>query len=490
MSVEDLVVGLAELNEYYEDYDSAEAYFEGETEEVFATPHLRRRLVEMGSAYRTNLARIPVTTVADLLEIANVSVPDDASATAKIQDIRRANNMKLLEPEINLKALEYGDAYAMVWPIEPEYDVVDPELAEVALEITYHSPKCMRVIYDEEHPTRKAFAINKWYEGKRWRVDLIYRDVIESWISKGEKLSTEASSWEHYFDPEAVGETMEVETSGEWPLDNPFGEIPVFHFRTAMQYGRPEHKDAYAPQDAINKLIITQLTTTEEQGWPYRYRLIDAAAVLDQNNDDPDWEDDADAHTGSTIDDESNFGDSVNHGPNRINYRGGGVSTSARTAPGTMQDMTGVTEVGQLAAADPNTFIQPIEMYIGLMAEITSTPFKEFKVGGVQPSEGSQREAREGLKNKVKNRKLYFGTTWEELWKFALSVVGVSVDVVDVRWVPYAATDDKAFWEVAKVKQQVGVPNEQILLEAGYQPEQISAWGITQEVKVNTEEGA
>ncbi|WP_143860713.1 hypothetical protein, partial [Nocardia cerradoensis] len=60
----------------------------------------------------------------------------------------------------------------------------------------------------------------------------------------------------------------------DWLVINEFGTLPVFHFTTGIdQYGKPEHEAAYAAQDAINKLLASQMASVEHYGFPTRYAL-------------------------------------------------------------------------------------------------------------------------------------------------------------------------------------------------------------------------
>src|SRR5690606_19596793 len=120
-----------------------------------------------------------------------------------------------------------------------------------------------------------------------------------------------------------------------WSLDNPTERVPFVHYRTATPYGRPVHRAAYSPQDAINKLLITQLTTTDSHGWPQRYALTDRGADLDTASDVPDWDDDADSDDG-------------------VENRLGGTVSQLRSGPGTIMDLVGKRAVGQFDAANPS----------------------------------------------------------------------------------------------------------------------------------------
>jgi len=453
----ELTAGLAALDDALPDYEEAERYYEGHVAEVFSSARIRRAIARTGQRYRFRLAKTPVRVLADRVKVAGVTVAGDQATTGLLAEIREANGMDVVEPETLLRCFEYGDAYAIVWPYDDEPGSDDDPLAGVGVEISYNSPKCVRVVYDERNPRRKAFAVKRWPErdplGRLvWRVDVFFRDRVERWVSEDHQ-------------PEATtgqGVWLPYDWDGQDPvLDNPYGQIPVFHFRTAMPYGTPAHADAYGPQDAINKLLITQLTTTDGHGWPQRYRLTDKGAELDNAGDDPDWDDDDDGPGVSTL---------------------GGVSSSLRSGPGTVQDFTGTRAVGQFDAADPKVFLDPTDLYVRLMAQVTGTPFHYFDPTGDQPSGESLKTANAPLDASADRMQTILAHEFAAMYRFALRVAGAAVDKpVEIAWAPPDVVTDKDWWETAQLKKSMGVPPRQILAEANYTAEQLDAWGISEQ---------
>src|SRR5207245_1963593 len=69
----------------------------------------------------------------------------------------------------------------------------------------------------------------------------------------------------------------------QWPMPNPYGQIPAFHLRTDLDYGKPVHRNAFALQDAISKLIEMQMVTVEFSGYPQRYAIQEADSLGNQS---------------------------------------------------------------------------------------------------------------------------------------------------------------------------------------------------------------
>ncbi len=441
----DLATALTALDDAEPAYQTATSYYGGAAPEVFATIRMRRALAKTGVHWKFNFAKTPVDAVADRLEIAAVTAATPA-ATAEVQDFWADNALDLEAPRIMRRACEFGDAYVIVWPSEP----VDPDgNGDVDVDIYYNSPNTVRVFYDPANPLRKSYAVKRWQlNSGAWRVDLYYADRIEKYQTKPGAKGCKAGDLVFYVDEEG----------DEWPYANPFGAIPVFHFRTDRPYGEPLHKGFYGPQDAINKLIVSHLSSVDYQTFPQRYALMAAEADTSEAADvDDDWgsfptDTGGTAHTGSD-------------------------SRSQLTSdPGSLWMLRGMQGVGQFDAANPAVFTDPMATYLRFGAQITTTPIHYFDPQGDAPSGESLRTAEAPFVKKVRNLALSFGATWRELFEFALSIIGIDA-TVDIRWAPIASVDDETAWTTAVTKVQVGVPRRQVLMEAGYTAEQIDQWG-------------
>lgn len=464
MPLADLLSAWAELEAACPDYDEAEDFFEGEVPEVFASDRWREAIAKTGDAYRFNFAKTPVTVMADRVELSKVYVPGDEAATAAIEDIWDANDLDVHYAHLLTRCFTFGDAYFMVWPVDdgPTPDETDDELQAAGVEFTYQDPRHCRVIYDPENLRRKRMVIKRWKvtdpsePGKTlWRVDLWYAPgtiqsmgIIEHWLSvRDGDMKTEAG-WS-----DAGGADT-----------YPYSQLPFFHHRTGIPYGKPVHYDAYGPQSALQKLLVTQLSGVDFHGFPQRYGLMDPQAILDSPSDAPNWVDDSQAPvTAASV-----------AGQTR-----GGVGSGVRTGPGTMQVWDGMKEVGQFDPADPKVFLDPVQMYVELMAQMTTTPLHDFNPGAVPPSGESRRVAEAPLVKKIQRMQSIQRSPIREEWLFALELAGLpsgSRKKVEVQWVPAQAATDVSDWEVITAKVAVGVPVDQALTEAGYTTDQVMRW--------------
>ena len=400
-----------------EGYNRAETYYQGTQPEVFLNQRWFKLFQKNQSDFRFNFSKTVVDAVLNRLEIDQVET-DSAAADEYFQELLDQPDIELDINEIHRNALIYGDAYAIVWPDETGKVTID-----------YNSPLTTVIIYDQENPRKKQFAAKMWqfatYNEKKIMLNLYYPDRTEKYEGYGEIENIGTPSGSNF-------QLVEV-------IPNPWKEIPVFHFRTFKPYGRPEHADAFGPQDAINKLVNTHMLTVDYQGAPQRYALSNGGVSAELD----DFAEDANA---------------------RENL------SALKNGPGELWYLQGVTQVGQFAAADPKTFTEPVVEFVNQMAAITSTPTHYFLRGSYIPSGQALRVAEAPLIKKVENRQMAFESTWKDLFLFLLKVENISASI-DIDWKSAETVDAVDIWDVAVRKKSVGMPLEQILIELGYDGE-------------------
>ena len=411
----DIKVALDNILSKRDGYKHAEAYYEGVNQEVFAHQRWFKLFRYEGADFRFNFSKTVVDSVLNRLEI-NQVLAGTPQAEEYIDTIWEQTDLQLDINEIHRNALVYGDSYAIVWPD------MDGTLA-----IDYNSPMNTCIIYDQENPRIKSYAAKVWQvlDGttKIIKMNLYYADRIEKYITYG--------------DIDTMSASMNMTPTEVIP--NPWGEIPVFHFRTHKPFGRPEHADAFGPQDAINKLISTHMLTVDYQGAPQRYALSNGGNGSEME----DFSEDDTAR--------ENIG-TLQNGPGQLWY------------------LQGVSQVGQFPAADPSIFTNPVSEYVNAMASITNTPNHYFLKGSNIPSGQALRVAEAPLFKKVLNRQMAFGSTWRDLFKYMFKIEGIPADV-EIKWENAESVDSLDNWDIAVRKKSVGVSLRQILLEAGYDPE-------------------
>jgi hypothetical protein len=421
----DLISGLHALNEARPAYEEAKVYYDGLSNEKFLSSALAKQLGSKSNSFHFNYSRLVVTSRLDRMKVSAI-VTEDGSADDILGDIWNDNQLDLELQDALEAALVYGDSYLIAGITEDSVDVF------------YNDPLSTRVFYDAENPRVKRYAIKSWSDGDRTRVNLYYPTHTEKWISKGKLSATPKDG-----DFEAY-----VEEDGIWPIANETGKLPVFHLRTGRMYGTPEHSQSYGPQNSINKLLNTQISSIDFSTAPQRYFLEDPAANDGVNPA---------ADFGGTVD-EDDFEPTSN----------------LKAGPGGVWSLKGIREVGQFDVVDPNSFVIPFKNFIEAMGTITKTPLHAFNVGAL-PSGESLRAAEAPLNKRVASLETLFGGVIADLHEFALSTSGREAKVL-VKWEPIATYDDADMWATVDAKTSAGVPLRVALTEAGFTDEQVEAW--------------
>ncbi|WP_336156648.1 hypothetical protein [Amycolatopsis sp. VC5-11] len=444
----DLDDGLKAMDDAAPGYSKAKAYSDGPVEEVFTSRRVRRLLRDQGVEFETLHGDVVIDAVADKLTIEAITSDTD-ERTQMIADVDEANNMALVRPAVMRRALQLGDSYLMAWPrLDDNGDVVEGKV-----QVSVHDPKTMRVVYDEDGEER--FAIQRWQVktplgAKRTRVDLIYADRIEHLISRGARASK-------------AGDFQPYETDGvPAEEDNPYGELPVFHFHgTGLpgEYGTPEHKCFYGTQNKLLKLEIGDMAGVDFNTLPQRLGLREAGKVGPSPVDDLDEDEFLASPDGQ-----------------RTRSTTGDRKSKLSSEPGSFWDLEGYRDVKQLDPGSPAVFLDRREAYLREGALVSKTPLHLFDRTGQIPSGESLKTANEPLDNKSSRRKTAFDPTWRGFYRFVLKLLGQDDAPVTLAWAPIESTDETTKLAQAKQKQELGVPVDQALTEVGYKAEDVARW--------------
>lgn len=455
---DDLWLGLEALHEARPAYVEAAAYYDDEVPEVFASTRVRRAIARTGTDHGKPFIAMVVDAVVDRMKLAAVTSPDRAQAE-QLQAVWDENRMRREALKVHRWQAEYGCAYLIVLPRYDEGGAI------TGVDEYANDPLTVRMMYDSENPREKAFAVKRWCETldtsrQVHRAELYYDDRVERWTTKPGAAGNSPADWAPWLPSMVVtedGEAVEPDDDS-WIIEHNFGEIPVFHFRNAEPYGVPEHRRGYGAQDTINKLDITHMGTVDYQGFPQRYALTEAATT-DTGDLEP-----------------SDFGDDLFPPDPSAGPADSGDDSSLKSGPGELMLLRGFKAVGQFDAAQPAVFLDPIEFNVRAIAVLTTTPLHLFDPSGDQPSGQSLRAQDAPFVEKIKDRQDGATDSWQDSQGFALHLLGVEDPTVDVRWNAAETVDDKDSWETAQIKSALGVPQRQLLLEAGYSDDQVQAW--------------
>lgn len=308
-------------------------------------------------------------------------------------------------------------------------------------------PEQMAVRYSETDPDTVVVAAKCWPVKGRWRLNLYYGPDAEGG-ARLERFATRGSSPDGGIPQARAFLRMEAVEREDGSLDDGSREWtrnPVFHFPADAvgSYGRSVITDVIPLQDLLNKSIADLVVNMEDLALPQRYG------------------------TGITAD---------------LDEEGRPKPLKRRTRRASEMFTTASTDAafGQFDGADLTQFLSVQQAWRLEIARKGYLPlFSIDTEGGASVASGLSLLVQEGrLVKRCKNGQRDFGWVFRELMAYLLTLQGMATepDEVTMEWAPLPTRDEQALWETLTLKRDLGVPLEQILIEGGYAPGEVSDW--------------
>ncbi len=410
----DIKKALKQLTENQTKYEKPTRYYKGDHDLAFASAKFKNAFGELFREFALNLCPAVCDAVRDKLRVNNFQVEaGDANIPKEAWKIWQSNRMGKRAGEVHKEAVKNGDSYVMVW-VDPQKRVtIYPQKAS----------KCA-VVYDEETPGKILSAAKTWQTvDKKTRLNLFYPDRIERYISK-QKVESGL--------PEAAA--LEPFTAdGEAIITNPYGIVPVFHFANNSDIGSPgesELASAMPIQDGLNKSVLDMLVAMEYVSFPQRYAAGIEIEYDEKGNPIPPFKSGLD-RLWVTENHEAKFGS---------------------------------FEMGDL-----EQFLKVKADFRIDMACVTGTPLYYFMLtSGDAPSGESLKKAETRFINKIRDRQESFGQVWEDVMSFALLLEGKKDVRLFTDWEDPAPLSETEKLNNIVLKKEIGISDEQALIEAGY----------------------
>lgn len=415
-------------------------YYNGNHRLPWATERWNEVFRALFERFRDNLCPAVVNAKADRLQLTAVTAGGGEIDKAIARTWRRE---RLLERngQIHKDALKEGDAFVMVWPDETNN----------ARWYVQRGDR-MAVRYAAEPQGDLEVAAKLWpvTEPKdsstkvTWRLNLYYQDRIERFVTEAQHVNGEVpddkSKWNEFAPLRAADDDDEGPDDNRSVIPNDYGVIPVFPFPNDADigsYGRSELQDAIPLQDALNKSVANMLVGGEFVALPWRY-ITGIDVEVDENNQP--------------------------RNPVLKTYLDRMALLANPNA-----------KVGELPGADLTKLIAEQDSYRAEIARVTRTPLHYLLLSGDFPSGEALGAAERPLMSAVEDRQLIFGSAHERATSFSLRVENVDHDpeAVNAVWknTAYKAAADAA--DEFRLKKELGVPDEQIWREMGYDEDQI-----------------
>lgn len=475
--------GIAERVAQYEaarEYDSVDLW---EADEPSRQGQILR---QVGAEYDVNYSSPVIDSVANGMTVDGIvatrddelaadgePVPDE-QATRLVNAIWESQGLGEFYPTWQRSGLRDGDAYLMLWPA-PDVESIDATLTPEQLNLTYCDPLLGRLFYDEENPRIKKYYAYQWsvpagqgehQDALLWRLNIMYPTYVVQYMTGPLRNKPKPQDFQPYIPVEFAelsdsdDDDESNDPAGSYP--NPFGIIPVWHLRTDVNYGRPVHENAYAPQDAISEIIEKMLVTMNFQAWPQAYAIQEAEKLANTLiREDPLSDSYSDGLDEYGDDDDR---DVIRRDPDISNETG----TDLTATPGGMMLLKGFKSVGQLEAADPTVFLEPWREFAKAASDTTGTPPWTFRAVGAEIPSGVALKIASAPQTAKRSRcATLFGSQLGDMLAFAAELCGVPDLTVKIRWAPFEIVDETERWTLVKLRTDAGVPLEQALIMAG-----------------------
>ncbi|KXK03776.1 MAG: Phage portal protein, SPP1 Gp6-like [Acidobacteria bacterium OLB17] len=393
-------------------YDRTERYYDGDHDLRFATEKFETAFGSLFREFALNLCPVVCDSVADKLSVAGFSVDEGSADAGERADLLwRRSRMPILSAEVHREALKNGDAYLIVWPDAAGRAVLHPNRASQAA-----------AFFDDETSLAATLAAKCWRaDDGRIRLNLFYRDRIERYVTRREQEARFPDAKE--FTPVAAGPVIE----------NPFRRVPVFHFANNAGIGvagRSELDAAIPIQDGLNKAVLDMLVAMEFSAYRQRW----AAGIEVEYDKD-----------GKAV------------APFRAGVEHLWISGDPNA------------RFGDFESARLDQFIKVKDSFRTDIASVTGTPLFYFlQQAGTFPSGESLRQASARFIAKVRSRQLSYGQVWADAMNFALRIESGEDARLVTLWHDPSPLSEREILENLLLKKQLGLPQPQLLAEAGY----------------------
>lgn len=417
-------------------------YYEGDHPLLFASQRFKKAFGGTFDAFADNWCELVVDSVEERLTPTGFRLGDAAEGDAEAWRIWQANGLDADSQIGHTNALVHGAGYVMIGPGD------DPATPLITIEDAHE-------VLVEHDPARRRDRVAAI---KRYRDD---NDGVEyatlytpNWVWRFQAKApdphvtvTQALRWER----------RDIDGRA-WPERNEAGVVPIVPLYNRPRgrrgkidtWGRSELGPVIPQQNAINKLVMDLLVTSEFSAFPQRW----ATGLMDDTED---------ANQGSA------------EGPTEFEQRVERFVAGASTLFTVEDDKT---KFGQFAAADLGNFVKAIEMMVQHIASQTRTPPHYFYLSGNFPSGESIKSAETGLVAKARRKMRHFGEGWEEVIRVAGLFAGneelAAAHSAETMWADPESRSESERVDALTKLATLGVPQRQLWEDAGYSPQQIA----------------
>ena len=394
--------------------------------------------------FAVNYCATVVDAVVERMIVDHFSSADEALA-AWVLEVWKAARMDAKQQAVHHAAVNDGEHFVLVdWPEGAKYPrlLSHPRYTDAEDGGTGFGCKAH---YVEDDPNQELEAVSKrWTESyrddngrtrQRTRMNVYYPGRTERYVRATAGQYAEAG-WAKFTDDDDGPVVVRLRSDGT-PM-----RIPWAHF---IKPGRLELWDAIPLQDLINKTALDIVAAVDAAGFPIRLAY------------------------GFTPTTDGKAPD----GTSNLLALFPGCWIAIPTGEGNKVDF----QPGE----DPTPLLNTLDSYIMKLAQVTDTPVARFQMGRQVRAEGTLQQEEEPLLAKIRAYATQFGNGWEDAFYIARELanergMGLNEDAaLDTEWEPAETRNKLQELQGIEIKARVGVPQEQLWAEMGYDAEEIAA---------------
>lgn len=413
----DLEIAVKALSAKGTRYSQLWDYYDGRQPLIYNNEKLREIFHGLNARFTLNWCAVVVDSILDRMSIIGATIASDSATDAALNKLWTSSGIADDIDTIHEEIAVTGESFVIAW--------VNPASEEI--EAYHNDARLVHVEYDGDNPRVKRFAAKWWKDDDdRYNLTLYYADRLEYYRAKSKtQMGSMAAS------------SKDFEPVSDIPIaENPFGMIPVFHFRSNQRRPMSQISNVLEPQDAINKLMADMMVAAEFGAYKQRY-VISSVGIGKGK---------------------------VKNSPNEIWDLPAGMEGEQPTS------------VGQFDATSLDNYLSAIDKIAMSIGVITRTPKHYFYANGGDPS-GEALIALESPLNKKTQRMInVLVPTWQRLAAFLLALDGrtVAASEVFVNYETPATVQPRTQAEIRKLNRESGLPLTTILRDEGWTDEELA----------------
>jgi hypothetical protein len=384
-------------------------YYSGDQPLQYANRRMEQVFNKLDAKWNENWAAVVVDSVVDRMNITGFSIKD-TSAKKILDAVWAGQNAGLDADRIHKAVAVCGEGYLII-----SQDVLNGTINMFA-----NRPHLVHAFYSDDNPKEMEYAAKWWEVGDSTHLTIYYNDHFEYYTAKGHRND--------FTDPGAFRLDPDIPVE-----DNPYGQIPVFHFCVDTERVLGELTNVIPLNNAINKLFADMMVAAEYGAFKQRYIVSNADT----------------AH--------------LMNGPNEIWEIPGGTSGEE------------ATQIGQFEATDLANYSNAINDIAGKIAVITRTP-KHYLLQTGNDVSGEALLAMEApLIKKVAKYNQRAEITWAEVASFILRLSGHTVPKEEIKiiWSDERTLQPLMESQSHKTNVEAGMPLVTQLRREGWSDDQL-----------------